>query len=230
MTPRLLILRPEPGAGATAARARALGLETVVVPLFEIGSVAWQPPAPDRYDAVMITSANAVRMGGPALDAFRGHRLYVVGQATAAAARDAGFDDLRIGPRDAAALAGLAASDGVRRLLHLAGADHVAPDAAVPPGTPAIDRVIVYASRIRSVPPAALPVADVVALLHSARAAAHFATLMPDRGRIAIAAISDAAASAAGPGWRACAVADRPDDPALLAVAARLCDEWHRQD
>ena len=44
------------------------------------------------------------------------------------------------------------------------------------------------------------------------------------RGTIRIAAISDAAAAAAGGGWAAREAADTPDDGALLALAARLCD------
>jgi len=225
MTPRLLILRPQPGAGVTAARAAALGLDAIVAPLFAIEPVAWAPPGAGGYDAVMMTSANAARMGGEGLDAWRGHRLYVVGEATAAAARTAGFGDIVVGPTDAAALIAQARADGVGRLLHFAGADHVAVDDAD------IDRVIVYTS-VDRVPPELGDLADenLVALVHSARAARRFATLAPDRSRIAIAAISAASAAAASDGWRALDVADRPTDGALLAVAARLCDEWGQND
>jgi uroporphyrinogen-III synthase len=50
-----------------------------------------------------------------------------------------------------------------------------------------------------------------------------FAGLVPDRAPISLAAISAAAADAAGPGWAAVHVADRPRDHALLELAARLC-------
>ena len=43
------------------------------------------------------------------------------------------------------------------------------------------------------------------------------------REAITLAAISPAAAAAAGGGWEAVEVAERPDDEALLALAARLC-------
>ena len=33
---RVLVLRPEPGASATVERARKLGLDAVVIPLFEV--------------------------------------------------------------------------------------------------------------------------------------------------------------------------------------------------
>jgi len=117
MTPRLLILRPQPGAGATAARAAALGFDAIVAPLFAIEPVAWEPPGAGGYDAVMMTSANAARMGGGGLDAWRGHRLYVVGAATAAAARTAGFGEIVTGSRDAAALIAQARADGVETLV-----------------------------------------------------------------------------------------------------------------
>ena len=60
----VLVLRPEPGAGETAARARALGLEPIVAPLFAVRPIAWAAPDPAAYDAVMLTSANAARHGG----------------------------------------------------------------------------------------------------------------------------------------------------------------------
>lgn len=220
MTRRLLILRPEPGANATAARAAALNLDTILMPLFAIEPVDWSPPDPAGYDAAMMTSANAARMAGPALAAYRHLPLYAVGSATAAAARDAGFADIRPGDGDAEALMARARADGIDRLLHFAGADHV----AVTSDQPTIDRRIVYHAVERAVS-GAYPTSGIVALIHSARAARRFATLTPKRAGIAIAAISDAAATAAGTGWHRVAVASQPTDAALLAVAARLCDE-----
>ncbi|AHE56785.1 uroporphyrinogen-III synthase [Sphingomonas sanxanigenens] len=221
MTARLLILRPQPGADATAARAAALGFGSVVAPLFTVAPVRWAAPDPAAFDAVMMTSANAARLGGAALATYLALPLYAVGAATAAAARDAGFVDIRTGDRDAAALVERAARDGVSRLLHLAGADHIALDA------PGISRIIVYAAVERADPLAGVVIdAATIALLHSPRAAAVLAALLPPeaRSRLRIAAISAATARAAGDGWRAVAVAGSPADPALLAAAAGLCD------
>ena len=50
---RLLVLRPQPGADTTAARARALGFEPVIAPLFEVRAVPWDAPDPAAYDAVL---------------------------------------------------------------------------------------------------------------------------------------------------------------------------------
>jgi uroporphyrinogen-III synthase len=46
-----------------------------------------------------------------------------------------------------------------------------------------------------------------------------------DRGDILIAAISPAAAEAAGVGWGVVEAAGEPSDDALLALAARLCNK-----
>ena len=221
----LLVLRPEPGAAATISRAAALGLATVAAPLFTVAPVAWEPPDPAAHDALMLTSANALRHGGEALARYHGLPAYAVGAATGAAAAAAGFTDVRIGEGDAAALLARMAAEGIRRPLHLAGREH----RAVAGGGLTLTRRIVYAAD----PVAGLPAAahdaipgGAVALVHSPRAAALFARLVeaPMRARVALAAISAAAAAEAGEGWREIGIAPQPDDAALLAVAARLCE------
>jgi len=213
----VLILRPEPGASATATRACALGLTPVVAPLFEVQPLAWSPPEPGRHDAILFTSAHAPRLAGSGLAALRTLPTYAVGEATAEAARAAGFGDIRTGPADGAALLALAAADGVRRALHLCGRDHLPlrhPDLEV-------EARAVYAAVERD-GPLDIP-AGAVALLHSPRAAALFARRVAARAGIRIAAISPAAAAAAGEGWAAVAVAARLRDEAVLEVARSLC-------
>lgn len=215
---KLLVLRPEPGAAATAARARAAGLDPLVAPLFAVRPCAWD--APDMpVDALMLTSANAARAAGALPDALRGLPLYAVGAKTAAAAGSLGAAEIRVGEAGVAELVARAARDGIGTLLHLAGADRTAFD---PAGVRIVTRIVYAAAPVE--PPPALPARDTVALLHSARAARRFAELVAPAGH-AIAALSPAVAAAAGPGWRAVAVAARPDDDALLAAAARLCQE-----
>ena len=214
---RLLILRPEPGASETAHRARSLGMDPVVAPLFEIKPLPWT--APDgRFDALLLTSANAARNAGhlPDLPCF------AVGEATAAAARAAGLAEVIAGPSDGQAALALAAAHGHKRILHLCGQEHVAID----PAGVTMERRIVYASDAMPDLPvdarAALSEGAVV-LLHSPRAARQFAMLAPDRSLIRIAAISAAAADAAGSGWASIDVAATPRDDALLELAAQLC-------
>jgi uroporphyrinogen-III synthase len=210
---KLLIVRPQPGADETAARARKLGLSPIVAPLFETRALDWSPPDPAAFDAILLTSANAARLGGGGLRRFLALPCYAVGARTAQAAREAGFNDVRTGTSDGAALAAMAGRDGKASLLHLGGRDHVAIDGAT--------HIAVYASE----PAGALPAysGEAVVMLHSVRAAARFAALAADRGAILVAAISAEVARAAGGGWKQVAVAAAPRDEALLELAAELC-------
>ncbi|WCT73218.1 uroporphyrinogen-III synthase [Sphingomonas naphthae] len=217
----LLVLRPEPGAGRTAERAQAMGLEAIVAPLFTVRPLAWTPPGPAAFDALMLTSAQALRHGGD-LSAFRALPVYAVGAATGDAARAVGFTQVHAGESDAAALLDRAVADGRGAILHLTGREH---RAVIHPAT-TVTRIAVYAADVVDTLPdvAADALArDAVALLHSPRAARTLAALSGWRGRIA--ALSPAVAEAAGPGWHSVAVAAAPTDDALLAAAARLCEE-----
>ena len=212
---RLLVLRPQPGADATAARALVAGFAPIVVPLFEIRALDWDAPDPADRDAVLLTSANAVRHGGDALRRYLHLPVYAVGAATARAAAAAGFGTIITGTDDGESIRKQA--DNLR-LLHLTGREHV-------PLT-GVERRIVYSAE--PIDGITLPDAD-IALLHSQRAARRFALLEPRRN-MAIAALSDAIAEAAGPGWAATAIAPQPDDESLLAAAARLCDQDPAKD
>ena len=86
---KLLIVRPQPGADESAKRARALGLEPIVAPLFETRALDWIQPDPGDFDAILLTSANAARLGGDGLKPFLALPCYAVGERTAAAARAA---------------------------------------------------------------------------------------------------------------------------------------------
>jgi uroporphyrinogen-III synthase len=214
---RLLVLRPEPGASATVTRALELGLDAAAAPLFAVEPVQWEAPDPAQFDALLLTSANAVRHGGQQLQRLRGLQVYAVGEATAEAAREAGFEVALSGDSGVDAL--LAAMEPKLNLLHLCGADYREPQNA----PQEVTRVIVY--RVRALDaPDLLHASGAVALIHSPRAGRRFAELIADRGSIAIAAISAAAAEAAGEGWESVSVADAPNDEALLALAARLCN------
>lgn len=211
----LLVLRPEPGNRATVDRARALGLNPVPCPLFAVEAVAWTVPR-QRADFILFTSANALRHGGEQLASLITLPALAVGPATADAARAAGFDVAMTGDGGVDAL--LAALPGSQRLLHLAGAEHR------PALTRhAIETVVIYRSVVLA--GCVIPNGTLVALVHSPRAGERFADLAPERANIAIAAISTAAAAACGTGWATIEVADRPSDGALLALAARLCQD-----
>lgn len=217
MTRRLVVVRPDPGASETVVRARTLGIDVVAMPLFVVAPVEWQVPAAERYDALLLTSANAVRHAGPGLAELSGLPVLAVGSATAEAARAAGFTIKQTGAGGIADL--LAATPADARLLHLAGRDRVEFTAHQ-----VIETVIVYESRAVSGPDLSILAAAVVAL-HSPRAARQVASFTLDRSAITLVALSPAVAFAAGAGWASVATAPVPTDDALLALAAELCLE-----
>ena len=215
---QLLVLRPEPGASATVARAKELGLDARAFPLFEIERVDWEPPEAASFDGLLLTSANSVRHAGDQLQPLRGLPVYAVGEATAEAARDAGFDIRSSGDTGVDRLLGSIEPD--LKLLHLCGEDRRAPDRT----KQQITALPVYRAKAIE-DPALGDVGGSVALIHSPRAGRRLAELVSERGRVTIAAISPAAAEAAGTGWRQIETAEAPSDDALLALAARLCNK-----
>lgn len=212
---RALVLRPEPGNARTVAALRGAGIDAVGVPLFAVRGLPWQVPDPSGFDALLLTSANAVRLAGAGLASLAALPVVAVGAATATAARAAGLRVALTGNGDAATV--VAAAAAYPRLLHLAGREHVA--------LSGVARAIVYASEAVAVAPEQLTAAvDGVVLLHSARAAARFAVLARDlpHDRVRVAALSAAVAVAAGKGWKRVAIADAPSDAHLVAAAAML--------
>lgn len=223
--PRIIVLRPQPGATATAQALRAAGHDPLVCPLFAIEPVAWTPADPAAYDALLVGSANVFRHGGPALADLKNLPVYAVGGTTARMARDLGFDVRRQGAGGLAALLPVLADDGHLHILRLAGEDRV----DLPASRLLIDTRIVYRARALPMPDALLAglQAPAVVLLHSARAAAHFGALVDaaglHRGRISLALFAPALMEAAGSGWADVRVAAAADDRALLDVASALC-------
>ena len=218
---RLVIVRPEPGASATARAAEAIGLEAVKLPLFKVQPVGWVVPDAAEFDALLLTSANALRHGGPALEGLLGMQAHCVGEATAAAAREAGFRVETVGAAGVDWLLSRLPSD--LRLLHLCGEHR-----REPPGVQSIVAVPVYRSLELPVPQAIGEAEGAVVCVHSPRAASALARALNGSGlardSIALAAISEAAAQAAGSGWEAVEAADSPTEARLLAIAARLCN------
>jgi len=216
----VLILRPQPGADETGRRAKALGLEAAVAPLFSVRPLDWTPPDRADFDAVMLTSANAARYCGDGMTPFLTLRCYALGEATAAAAREAGFAEIKVGASDGAALLDLMAFEGVKRAFHPCGRDRT--DLGASP-IEHVDVSVYAAEAVRRLPPEAAAAlgAGARVLLHSPRAAGLFAELYEgEREFVDLIAISSATAAAAGTGWRSVAIAAEPRDEAVLALAA----------
>ena len=123
---KALLTRARPDAEASARKLAARGVEAVLAPVLEI--VCQRLAGAPQVDFALATSRHAF----PCLDAMDPARraalaarpLYVVGDATAAAARAAGFTDVRIARGDAVSMLDLLVLTGARgRALYLAGAD-----------------------------------------------------------------------------------------------------------
>lgn len=216
MSRTVVVLRPAPGDAVTAARLRALGLTVRQLPFFAAAPIAWTVPDPADFDALLLTSANAVRHGGPGLDALKRLPVIAVGAATAATARAAGFGIAKIGQADAASAVTLAHEAGFARLLHLAGQDRA-------PTGEGVTALTVYASDPTPVSDADIrALAGCVVLLHSTRAAQILAARVfaTERAAIALVALSTAVGEAAGDGWESVDIAAEPSDDALVPLAA----------
>lgn len=218
----VVVIRPQPGCAATVAAARAQGLDASGFPLFAIEPLDWKLPV-ERFDALLIGSANVFRHGGAQIEALRALRVLAVGTATADAARAAGFAVAATGNGHLQSLLDQLSADH-QRLLRLCGEDRVAVDV---PGGVTVTEVAVYRSAPLA-PPAGLMqllAEGGVVMVHSAAAARHLASLSLPRERIALACISVRTAAATGIGWRDVRSAEQPDDTSLLALTAAMCQD-----
>lgn len=229
---RVLVTRPAEDAARTAARLIAAGHTPVIAPLFEIrptGAIIDST----GVGGVLLTSRNGVRvLSGDDLARLKRLPAFAVGDATAQAAREAGFGDVTSAKSDSAALVRVvrrAISPHTGVLLHIAGA-HVAGDVAgdLKRIGFTVRRIVAYdavadealAAAARNVVLGQMP--D-MALIYSERAAAALIALFDKvpawMGRPGIAAISARAArpfTDAG-GWTV-RIAARLDESALLAA------------
>jgi uroporphyrinogen-III synthase len=218
---RVWVTRAQPGARATAARLSALGFEPLVLPVLEVRTL------PARIDlggvaALAFTSANGVAAFAAAC-AQRRLPVFAVGDASASAARAAGFAEVASAAGDVAALAGLIAAakpDGA--VLH--------PGAAEPAGELAPDGVEMRALALYETVSAPVTLADLGpvdglagVLIHSPKAARRVAEILAGREVSGLHAwcISPAAAANLTPlALAAVAIAPLPNEEALLSLVA----------
>jgi len=181
---RVWITRAEPGAAATAARVRAIGFDPLIAPLL---TVQFRETPIDLHGvgSIVFTSTNGVKAFAGRSD-WRTVPVFTVGDATARAARAAGFSDVTSADGEMVALVrliGEARPEGVILHpcgLHLAGdlkgglkrAGLIVRDVALY-DTPAVDALPAAAGQ-------ALQAREIAAvLLHSPRAAEILAALVP---------------------------------------------------
>ncbi|KAF0183907.1 MAG: uroporphyrinogen-III synthase [Hyphomonadaceae bacterium] len=119
-----LIIRTEPGASFTAQKVQQLGFSPIILPA-AIAVATHAKFDHSNVQAILVTSSNAPRLADFCPEALA-IPVYAVGDATAAAAQEIGFQNVISAGGDASALAVLVADRLDKRhgaLLHLRGTE-----------------------------------------------------------------------------------------------------------
>lgn len=231
----VVVTRAEQDAQATAARLAALGHAPLIAPVLVLRATgAALPTGP--FDAALATSAHAfldwgAREGSAGLVRLP---LCAVGARTAAAARAAGFADVRIAGGDAAALVDLLRLTGLAsaQLVYLAGRDRrPALEQALGASGARLTVCETYAAEAAAgfdpAVVARLAAASDGAVLHYSRRSADLFLALADRaglgaalGRWRHVAISAEAAAPLVAAGLAPRIALRPTEPELFAALA----------
>lgn len=227
----VLITRPAGDAAATAAAVQARGLMPIIAPMLVVRPLVLRAPA-HPVQAILLSSRNAVpALAGMA--AWRGRPVLTVGDATADAARAAGFDDVRSARGDARALQELAcrslAPAGGTLLLATAAGEGMGLAAGLRLAGFSVQRRLAYRvqnqTRFPAAAAASLREGRVgAAAFFSARTAATFVRLLPHDLRVKLhgvraLAIGNQAADALKPlGWAEVAIAPHPTLDGILSL------------
>ena len=237
----VLVTRPHPDNEATLAALRARGIEALSAPVLRFEPLPFHDDADTDYDAVILTSANALRAGDLAGSRLLRLPLFAVGGHTADAARAAGFGDVIVGKGDAVALRDLVLArvkagklNKAATLLYLAGAD-LSRDLAGELGEKGL--TVVTHSTYRMAPVAILPseISDafmanrVTAVLHYSRRSARAFLDAVRSGGLEISALAlpqycisaSVAAVLHDAGATQVVVAAQPDENSLLDALGR---------
>ena len=240
---RVWVTRAQPGAEATARRLKALGHDPIVVPLLVLRPEPGVVVDLDGVGAIALSSANAAPLLAAATP-VRVLPVFVVGEATAAAARAAGFTDVWSADGDVDALGALIVSTWTaqRGLILQAGAREPAGDLAGTLSAAGIRTrglTLYDTEAVEAVDAAAVALADAV-LVHSPKAARVLAKVAVDQPALrdlAALALSEAcAAPLRAAGFHRLAVAQFPKQALLLKllddmpVAAPPKDELDDED
>ena len=237
----ILLTRPRAQSAALAEILSAEGWACLIAPMLEFQPLAAPPNLDARVaaaGALAFTSANGARAFA-AINNNRDLQVFAVGDATAAAAREAGFQDVTSADGDAEALARLIQSAPPKRgVLHIRGAHGRGDltgrlDAAGVAAAEAVLYEMQAATRLSAGVSDALETGGVeAAAFYSPRTAKIFASLASKAGlaplsNLRAAAISPAAAAPlADLGLRRIDIAERPDATAMLRAVGRPNSEF----
>ena len=232
---RILVTRPQPGSMQTAVALKERGHEPITAPLFQIEILSEVDPDGGPWEAILLTSANAMR-GIANLawrDGWRCMRVFAVGDRTAKAARDQGFTEVTSSGGNVDDLVNLIAArlKPPARLLYPAGKQRSGDLAgALRARNFIVDVVVVYRMLVaRTLPkPAASAIRDGVdGILHLSRHSAEtFVRAAGNAGLLEVAltrpvhyCLSDQVAEPLRQAGAAdIRIAARPDEEALLEL------------
>jgi len=239
--PAVLITRPLADAARLEAQLCAAGYAVLSEPLLTIAPTEDPMPTASDFDAVMMTSANAPARfveRASACKTLLALPCFCVGEHTAAAARQAGFGDVRISAGNGFDLAAAvrAALPPPRSVLHIAGADIASAgrDQLAAWGY-AITSWQVYRTKPATVlSPRLLQTMREggldAAVFFSPKTAALFASLAAQHQVAACCqsltaiGLSEAVLAALRPlPWRMVAVAETPTEAAMISCLQRIC-------
>ncbi|HEX5507882.1 MAG TPA: uroporphyrinogen-III synthase [Pseudolabrys sp.] len=233
---RIVVTRPQPDGDRTAAALRERGHDVLLAPLMRVEAI--EADLSGEFAAVIITSGNAPRAvaGRREIAALKHLPLFAVGQRSAAAAREYGFDKLTPADGDARALVRLIAArcaTVAAPLLYLAGEDRAADiEGELAQKGITVKTKAVYRAVTMPFPPVlgeALGAGNVDAVLHfSARSAENYLRGAKAAGLLTAALAphhfclsAPVAAHFAAAGAAKIVTASKPDEAALLALLER---------
>lgn len=129
---KILVTRPEPDAHSTAARLAGLGFEPVIAPMLQFELRTANLPSSEGLGGIIATSTNAIRalQECNALAPLLPLKLFAVGERTAAAATDAGFENVVTTGHNAAELVEHLKNESGTAPLFYPHAGHVSLDLA----------------------------------------------------------------------------------------------------
>lgn len=230
---RLLITRPEPDGERTAAVLRGRGHEVLLAPMLHVELVTDTKIGAGPWVAILITSANGARAVAlhPRRRELTTLPVLAVGDASAVAARNAGFTDVASAGGDGADLARIAAArfgGNARPLLYLSGEERardLSGDLAA--ARVKVETAVVYRTvKATAFPPparAAIEAGAVDGVLHFSRRSVEAyldcASAVPKALEPAHFCLSSRAAEPLlSAGAAQVVVANRPDEAALLEL------------
>lgn len=218
---RVWVTRAEPGAAATAGRLRDLGLDPLTDPVLEVRPLEASIDLAG-VDALAFTSANAVRAFADRW-AERAHPVFAVGEASAAAARLAGFRQVDTADGDVQALARRIAEARPGLVLNPAAAEPAADLVALLAERGVEARSVALYETVDRDPATALARLGEInwVLVHSPKAGRRLARLLDPKvlAKLRFVGISEAAGRAlAEAGAQNLCFATFPDEAAMLKL------------